>query len=217
AVLYPAWEATLPWTATAADRGDWAAARAGLEKASALPVLGAPPYDRIWRATGAPLLAEALARTGELARGRALAATTPTDSLPGLLARARIAELAGDRREADRWFAEASRQSPSLPQPDAAWGEAKLGRGDLEGAIALFHTAQKKGPRWADPLKFEGDILVRQDNARAALKRYAAAAERAPRWGALHLAWGDALERLGRRDDARAKWRAAAGMDLSAA
>ncbi|MFN9251653.1 MAG: hypothetical protein ACK58O_11450 [Brevundimonas sp.] len=48
------------------------------------------------------------------------------------------------------------------------------------------------------------------------MRRYADAAERAPRWGALHLAWGDALNRLGRRDEAIAKWRLAAGMDLSA-
>jgi predicted negative regulator of RcsB-dependent stress response len=54
------------------------------------------------------------------------------------------------------------------------------------------------------------------DRDRDAVRRYAAAAERAPRWGALHLAWGDALNRLGRRDDAAAKWRAASNMDLSA-
>ncbi|NEX94930.1 hypothetical protein G3573_19315, partial [Caulobacter sp. 17J65-9] len=42
------------------------------------------------------------------------------------------------------------------------------------------------------------------------------AAERAPNWGALRLAWGDALKRAGRPDEARAQWRAALPLDLSA-
>ena len=41
--------------------------------------------------------------------------------------------------------------------------------------------------------------------------------ERAPRWGALHLALGRSLAASGRTDEARERWRAAAGMDLNPA
>lgn len=34
---------------------------------------------------------------------------------------------------------------------------------------------------------------------------------------ALHLKWGEALAAQGKADEARAKWRTAAGMDLTAA
>ena len=40
------------------------------------------------------------------------------------------------------------------------------------------------------------------------------AAKLAPRWGRLHLKWGEALAKLGKADEAGAKWRAAATMDL---
>ena len=47
------------------------------------------------------------------------------------------------------------------------------------------------------------------------LGKFAAADKDAPRWGRNHLRWGEALARLGRADQARAQWRAAA--DLSSA
>ena len=53
--------------------------------------------------------------------------------------------------------------------------------------------------------------------AKAALKAYTSAAKLAPRWGLLHLKWGEALAAQGKAEEARAKWRAAAGMDLTAA
>ena len=48
-------------------------------------------------------------------------------------------------------------------------------------------------------------------------KANAEADKTAPRWGRNHLRWGQALARLGKTDEARAQWRAAAAMDLSAA
>ncbi len=48
-----------------------------------------------------------------------------------------------------------------------------------------------------------------------AARKFAEADKDAPRWGRNHLRWGQALARLGRADEARAQYRAAAGMDLS--
>lgn len=164
-----------------------------------------------------PLLARALVRTGRAAEAAALIASTPLDCVPCLRARADVAERTGDRVAADRWFAEAVRQAPSIPFAYGEWGRARLARGDINGAISLFREAQARGPRWADPLKYEGDALTLLRDWSGALSRYTAAAERAPHWGALHLAWGRALAASGHQDEAHARWLAAAAMDLSAA
>ena len=71
--------------------------------------------------------------------------------------------------------------------------------------------------RWADPLRYWAAALARRSDYRAAERRYRMAAERAPRWGALHVAWAQTLWRLGRRDEALSKLRAAAAMALGAA
>ena len=57
---------------------------------------------------------------------------------------------------------------------------------------------------------------MHQNKAGEALRRYARAAAIAPRWGGLQLAWGRALEAEQRTAEARDKYTAAAGMDLSA-
>jgi tetratricopeptide (TPR) repeat protein len=198
---------------------------AGLEAWAALAALPPPefaPWSRPQslqheRVQVTPLRALAAARLGRVEAARALIATTPADCHLCTRVRAQIAELAGERAEADRLFAEAVRQGPSLPFAAAEWGRARLARGDAEGAIRLFREARKRGPRWADPLKFEGDALAGRGDHRGALRRYAQAAGQAPRWGALHLAWGRSLQVLGRGDEARAKYRQAAGLDLNAA
>lgn len=164
-----------------------------------------------------PLLATALARLGEIDRAAAIIARTPADCYDCATVRGVVAEAAGDRAEADRWFAEAIRQAPSLPFAHEARGQARLARGDLTGAVADFREASRRGPRWADPLKGWGDALARQGDAAGAVRKYRAAAERAPRWGALHLAWGRALAAQGQGDAAREKYRQAARLDLSAA
>ena len=164
-----------------------------------------------------PRMAEIMARMGRLDEAVALIGRTPTNCYPCLTARARIAELAGDRAAADRWSAEARRQGPSLPFAFAERGQMLMARGDTAGAIDFYEQAVERGPRWADPQKYWGDALLAQGDEAGAIRKYRAAAERAPPWGALHLAWGRALEAQGRRDQAREKYAEAARMDLSAA
>ena len=169
-----------------------------------------------WGLQATPLAAIALARSGDSAGAQRLIATTPLGCYRCVVGRGVVAALAGDARASERWFADAVRQGPSLPFAHADWGRARLARGDIDGAIAMFGKAHAKGPRWADPLKYWGDALVRKGDAAQAMRKYQMAADRAPRWGALHLAWGRALGDAGRHPEARARYRAAAGMDLSA-
>ena len=164
-----------------------------------------------------PRMAEVMARMGRLDEAVALVGRTPTNCYPCVRARARIAELAGDRAAADRWSTEARRQGPSLPFAFAERGQMLMARGDLDGAIDFYEQAIERGPRWADPQKYWGDALLARGDEAGAIRKYRAAADRAPRWGALHLAWGRALEAQGRRDQAREKYTEAARLDLSAA
>jgi tetratricopeptide (TPR) repeat protein len=164
-----------------------------------------------------PRMAEVMARMGRLDEAVALVGRTPTNCYPCVRARARIAELAGDRAAADRWSAEARRQGPSLPFAFAERGQMLMARGDIAGAIDFYEQAIERGPRWADPQKYWGDALMAQGDEAGAIRKYRAAADRAPRWGALHLAWGQALEAQGRRNQAREKYTEATRMDLSAA
>jgi tetratricopeptide (TPR) repeat protein len=164
-----------------------------------------------------PRMAEVMARMGRLDEAVALVGRTPTNCYACLTARARIAELAGDRAAADRWSAEARRQGPSLPFAFAERGQMLMARGDIAGAIDFYEQAIERGPRWADPQKYWGDALLAQSDAAGAIRKYRAAADRAPRWGALHLAWGRALEAQMKSDQAREKYTEAARMDLSAA
>ena len=205
--------------AEAAARLDqWPQALAALE-AMSLEATGDPTQSfarnapvLLW-----PRLAYARARTGDMAGAQTLIAATPLDCYLCARARARIAELAGDRAAADRWSAEARRQGPSLPFAFAERGQMLMARGDTAGAIAFYGQAVERGPRWADPQKYWGDALMARGDEAGAIRRYRAAADRAPRWGALHLAWGRALEAQGRREQAREKYAQAARMDLSAA
>ncbi len=157
----------------------------------------------------------ALARLGRLAEAQALADSFPSNCDMCLRARGEIAEAAGHRADADRWFAEAARITPSLPFALTDWGRIKLARGDLAGAIAAFTAAHAKTRGFADPLAYWGEALLAQSKAKGAAAKFAQAAPHAPRWGRLHLKWGEALAKLGKADEARAKWRAAATMDLS--
>ncbi len=191
---------------TAAALDDWPRA---LRASLAIPNNGSPD--------AAAMDARYLVRNGRLPEAAELVAGMPNDCYPCLIVRGELAARSGDPAAADRWFAEAVRQGPSLPSAHSAWGEARLARGDLPGAIRMFREAQERGPRWADPLKFEGDALARQGDHRAALRRYEAAIDRAPRWGAAHLAAGRALAALRRPGEATEAWRRALRLDLSAA
>ena len=87
----------------------------------------------------------------------------------------------------------------------------------LRGAIAEFSKAHALSPRFSDPLEAWGEALTAGGDPRAALGHYAEAERIAPNWGRLHLKWGEALVRLGRPNEARAQFRSAAGLYLSAA
>ncbi|GLS00329.1 hypothetical protein GCM10007859_03340 [Brevundimonas denitrificans] len=191
---------------TAAALEDWPRA---LRASLAIPNNGSPD--------AAAMDARYLVRNGRVPEAAELAAAMPNDCYPCLIVRGELAARSGDPAAADRWFAEAVRQGPSLPSAHSAWGEVRLARGDLPGAIRMFREAQSRGPRWADPLKFEGDALARQGDHRAALRRYEAAIDRAPRWGAAHLAAGRSLAALRRPREATEAYRRALRLDLSAA
>ena len=197
--------------------GDWNAAVRDFETIDAVATEqsrfpAAARTTTLW-----PFWAEALARANRIAEAEVRIARTPEDCYACQIGRGIVLALKGDAAASDRWFARAVRKAPSVPRAYSAWGEAKLARGDRDGAIALFRQAAKTGPRWADPLKLWGDALLSRGDVRGAIRRYAAAAERAPRWGGLQVAWGRALQAQGRSDEAREKYRAAAAMDLSVA
>ena len=201
---------------------DWPAALAeaqGLDTVvrgyAALPDGGAA-LD-VLRTTLWPHEARILAHLGRGPEAWAMIIQTPSDCYDCVRARGEIAALAGRRAEVDRWFAEAVRQGPSLPHAHLDWARARLARGDVDGAIAELTLAHAKGPHFADPLEQWGEALMRKGDFGGAAGKFTAADREAPRWGRNHLLWGEALARLGKADQAKAQWRAAAGMDLSAA
>ncbi len=168
------------------EAGDW---REAVRQFGSVPVSDfSPGGPRRYRTVTYPWLAMAVARTGDTARAARVIAATRVDCYACVIARGVIAEQAGDRTTADRWFAEAVRQAPSLPFAHEEWGRAKLARGDLDGAEADFREANRRSPDWADPLKGWGDVLIARNDARGAVRRYEAALERAPQWTAARRA-----------------------------
>ena len=161
-------------------------------------------------------LATIYAHMGRFVEADALVSGTPLDCDPCVQARGSVAGLEHDWAKSDRWFAEAVRLAPSFPEPYVAWGETLLARGDVDGAIAQLTLAHQKGPHFANPMELWGEALMRRGDFAGAVARFAEADKDAPRWGRNHLRWGQALARLGKRDEAKAQWRSAAGMDLSA-
>jgi hypothetical protein len=160
--------------------------------------------------------AYALARLGHQAEAEAIVGVTPLDCYACVIERGRIAAVKKDWASANRWFAIADAQGPSLPQAPTRWGQALLDKGDVAGAIAKLKLAHQRGPHYADPLKLWGEALLRQGDAAGAIAKFAEANEYASRWGGNHMLWGEALARMGRTAEAKAQYKAAAGMDLSA-
>jgi len=142
-------------------------------------------------------LAIAVARFGDPAEARALIADLPVDSYPCVRARGAVAAALGDRAGAERWFAEAIRQAPDLPQAYVDRGTARLARGDVEGAIADATRANQVSPRNADALKLWGDGLARQGRWADALGKFDQASTYAPAWTALRQARAAAARRAG--------------------
>ncbi|WP_397418736.1 hypothetical protein [Phenylobacterium sp.] len=196
------------------EREDWPAV---LRDADAWEALATKwPFLRITYSVGSSR-GLALAALGDRAGAERAAAMLPLDCYRCVIRRGLIAARLGQSAAADRWYAEAVRQGPSLPQAEAEWAGVLLKQGRVDAALAQAAAAARKGPRFADAHEVWGEALLAKGDARAAVRKFEAAAKLTPRWGRLHLKWGEALAKLGKADEARAKWRAAASMDLSPA
>ena len=158
-----------------------------------------------------PLLAIALARSGDINAARATIAATPLDCYDCLRARGMIEGLVKNWTGAASWFARATAAGPSIPFAFADWGAMLMAKGDLDGAIAKLEVANRKGPHFADPMELLGEALIAKNRADLALAKFEEAGKYAPNWKRLHRKWGEALSYLGRKDEA-AKQFAVAGV-----
>ena len=212
---------SIAYLVTFEDKADWQAALSDVQsldsivRAYASQPDGGATLDGVRTALW-PHEARALAHLGRGAEAWALISQTPLDCYDCVRARGEIVALAGRTAEADRWFAEAVRQGPSLPQAHLDWARARLARGDVDGAIAELTLAHAKGPHFADPLELWGEALMRKGDFAAAAAKFAEADKYAPKWGRNHLRWGEALLRAGRYADARRQFEATSGLDLNA-
>jgi tetratricopeptide (TPR) repeat protein len=204
------------WAAHAALE-DWKAVLADLDRAQAAAAQQGPGGRLFIERWILPMRAQALAGLGRGAEAQRVADAAPADCYLCLRMRGVAASARHDAPAAERWFAQAVRFAPSLPAAHAEWGEARLRRGELKGAMAELALAHDRGPRWADPLELWGEALIRQGDPRTAAARFAEADGYAPRWGRNHLRWGEALARQGRTAEARAQFAAARDLDLDAA
>jgi tetratricopeptide (TPR) repeat protein len=207
-----------------AEAGDWPAAassfRTAMDRSRAAHTddpdsQGVAAFAEVAEIDNDPPLAEALAQMGDFSGAEAAIAPTPLDCYPCLRERGRLAAMQGHWSEADRWFAEAVRQGPSLPFADTDWGEMLLRTGDPTGAIVKLAQAHKLGSHDADPLELWGEALMAEHDYVGAISKFAEADKDAPKWGCNHLRWGEALMLSGRYAEARAQYQAANGLGLS--
>jgi tetratricopeptide (TPR) repeat protein len=162
-----------------------------------------------------PMIAYSNARLGRFDAAQAAIDPTAAECYPCLRARAWIAELRGDHRRADYWFARAIAEGPSLPFAEFEWGQAWLSRGQPDAAIEKFKLSIQKGPHFADPLEGWGEALMAKNQSHLALAKFAEAEKYAPNWGRLHLKWGEALVYAGKPAEATAQFACAATLDLT--
>ena len=209
AALYYADAAASDWPAAKAD------ARALSKAIGTDSALGAATDALGQRTRAPPLLAEALARAGDIAGAREAISSSPRDCYHCVRTRGIVEAAAGDPRAASGWFAEAVKQAPSLPFAYCDWGRMLMAKGDLDGAIAKFESAHAKGPHFADPLEMWGEALVAKNRSDLARAKFEEAAKYAPNWGRLHLKWGEALMWSGHRDEARRQFDVASQLDLA--
>jgi tetratricopeptide (TPR) repeat protein len=175
----------LPGYWIAAETGAWPAALADARTVDVWleankvqrPLYGLMQKTWIW-----PLEALALAKSGDMAGAEALIGRTPPDCGLCLRVRGQIAAQARDWPGAGRWFAEAVRQAPSVPNAYADWGAMLLAKGDADAAIAKLQIAHAKGPRFADPLEAWGEALMRKGDYAGAAAKFREAAAYAPHW-----------------------------------
>ncbi|MDO8910906.1 MAG: tetratricopeptide repeat protein [Phenylobacterium sp.] len=163
------------------------------------------------------LEAFSLVQLGQPEAAQKVIATTPVDCFFCALTRAMILSRQGDTVGAEQAFRSMDQLYPGQITALLYWGRERLRRGDAQGALQVFRRAEKLAPRFADPAAWSGEALLALGDYKAAEEAFRKAEPLAPRWGRLHLKWGEALAKLGKAGDARAKWRAAATMDLSPA
>lgn len=199
------------------DLDNWAEARRqfkiaydGLSAPGMLPEYRSEAPDIV-----GPNLAIAMARMGDISAAQALLAMSGLDCYSCVWARGDVAARAGDAAGADRWFAEAVRQAPSIPFAYEDWAQAKLDRGDIDGAVALLATALGKAPHFANANELWGEALMKRRDFAGAAAKFAAADQDTPAWGRNHLKWGEALMLAGRYAEARRQFEAADGLELS--
>lgn len=161
------------------------------------------------------LEAFSLVQLGQPEAAREVIATTPVDCFFCAVTRAIILSRQGDAVGAEQAFRAAERLYPGQITGLLYWGRERLRRGDAQGALQVFRRAEKLAPRFADPSVWSGEALLALGDDKAAEQAFRKAEPLAPRWGRLHLKWGEALAKLGKTNEARAKWTAAAGMDLT--
>jgi tetratricopeptide (TPR) repeat protein len=171
--------------------------------------------DTLVRTLVDPLLAVALARSGDIDAARAAIASSPLDCYDCLRVRGVVEGLAKNWTAAASWFARATKVAPSIPFAFADWGEMLMRKGDLDGALAKFTIASQKGPHFADPLEMWGEALIAKNRSDLALAKFEEAAKDAPNWGSLHLKWGEALWWSGDHAGARNQLAIAAHLDLT--
>jgi tetratricopeptide (TPR) repeat protein len=195
--------------------GHWSAL---LQKLADLKILGhnGATYTIVANARAKePIIAYAMALSGDLAGAHAFIDRTPVDCGLCLRMRGRIDSLEKNWTGADYWFARAVSDAPSVPFAFEDWGQSILTRGLPDAAIEKFKQSNQKGPRFADPLEGWGEALMAKSQSHLALAKFAEAEKYAPNWGRLHLKWGEALYYMGRRDEARAQFARAAALDLT--
>jgi hypothetical protein len=164
-----------------------------------------------------PLLAYALAMTGDIAAAHRAIDGTPGDCTLCLDMRGNIDAVQDNWGGAQYWFARAVSASPSSVFAYTDWGAMLLAQGKPDEAIAQFTTASQKGPHFADPLEGWGEALMAKNQSHLALAKFAEADKYAPNWGRLHLKWGEALGYAGKKGEAQKQFALAAGLDLSTA
>jgi tetratricopeptide (TPR) repeat protein len=204
----------------AAAAQDWpaalVAARAYVNAASHDTQYVAPRMQDIQVATHVmPLLAYALARTGDLAAAHRAIDGTPEDCTLCLDMRGNIDAVQGNWDGAVYWFARAVQAAPSYPFAYVDWGSMLLAQGKPDEAIAKFKLAGEKGPHFADPLEGWGEALMAKNQSHLAVAKFAQAEKYAPNWGRLHLKWGEALFYAGKKDEAQKQFARAATLDLT--
>ena len=208
-----------PQYAEAALMEDWPAAIA--RSREQLAVLATHPEGEPLAQIGRerhvlPRLAIALALNGQIAEARQIASALPRDCANCAAARAVVAGAAGDLAAAKAWTVEAERWGVPPVFSATHLGIVYFKAREYPPALAQAERALKVGPHYADALKLKGDALRKMGRLDEAIEAYRQAEKQAPRWGRLQIDEGVAAARMGKRDEARARFAKAQSLDLSA-